>query len=379
MVSKHFEQMELPDPELPDLDDVAMGEEEKKQPAAEEEDDKPEIQWSTKALIETIDGESYLNKVLKIHSTIGSGAFSKVKRVTRHIEWDEDGVHKEHTFDYALKIFNKSALEKKYVTDFLAEKPKTYLDNVYDEICLLAKLKHPNVARLYEVIDDEESNTLYTVNELCGLGQIMDWIPEKKEYKIGEKFYTEMKAQVEGVVTDPPISELETIALETFRQIAEGLKYLHVKKNIIHRDMKGENLLAQKNEDGKVYVKIIDFSISVEDTDQIFNDTAGTPEFLAPETSNLDGYKGKPTDIWGYGLCLYAFVFKKFPFGDMEMGVEPEYKLEFPADVTVSDELKDLIKSILEPDPEKRPTITDILAHAWFKKFTLPEPPKVQL
>lgn len=339
----------------------------------ESEDELPEIIWADTAKIEVKDGANYLNEILKIGPTIGTGAFCKVKKVSRRVQWEEDGVQKDEIFDYALKIFDKDKLAKSTIVDPIMqnEKHKTYLDNVYDEIMILSKLKHPNIARLYEIIDDNETNTLYTVIEYCEYGQIMHWNPETRRYSIDPKFFDELKEELKVrslVEKAVDITDQEFVAREVFKQVARGLDYLHNKKNVAHRDLKGENILAKKDE-GKFQVKVIDFSISEhlgESDSKSFTDISGTPEFLAPETSTMEGYTLKPTDIWAYGLCLFSFVFGNLPFDDPSAVAEGIYNLEIPTSVKISEKLRDLIAKTLDPTPAKRIVIADVLSHPWF-------------
>ncbi len=100
--------------------------------------------------------------------------------------------------------------------------------------------------------------------------------------------------------------EIKTI----FMQICEGLNYCH-QKNIVHRDIKLENILL----DEKNNVKIIDFGFSVIiEPDKKLNIFCGTPSYMAPEIAGKVLYKGAPTDIWSLGIILYILLCGTFPF-----------------------------------------------------------------
>lgn len=100
--------------------------------------------------------------------------------------------------------------------------------------------------------------------------------------------------------------------------------YLHDHVNIIHRDIKPDNILFSSVTSE---VKITDFTVSrdqISDSSKLF-DSEGTPCFTAPECHvvAVDGYSPKPTDIWSFGVCLYSFVNNgKLPFyGESELEI----------------------------------------------------------
>jgi len=86
---------------------------------------------------------------------------------------------------------------------------------------------------------------------------------------------------------------------------------------------------------------------------------------MAPESvttnQNPKGYSGKVADIWAMGVTFYAFAFYKVPFYGSDAlelfeNIENQ-ELEFPEDVVVSDDLKNLLRSLLQKDPNNRPTL----------------------
>ena len=102
----------------------------------------------------------------------------------------------------------------------------------------------------------------------------------------------------------------EEEARKIFKQIIEGLRYIH-KKNLSHRDMKLENLLL----DADLNVKIIDFGFSIENPkDKTLNVFCGTPSYMAPELAAKKEYYGHLADIWAAGILLYVLLAGYFPF-----------------------------------------------------------------
>jgi len=98
-------------------------------------------------------------------------------------------------------------------------------------------------------------------------------------------------------------------------------------------------------------------------------DRCGTPAYIAPEILKDMGYEGELVDAWSAGVVLYAMLYGNFPFkaGSVEeleaLIIAGTYTL--PEDI--SEEARDLISQILQPDPQFRLTIPEILDHPWMK------------
>lgn len=101
-----------------------------------------------------------------------------------------------------------------------------------------------------------------------------------------------------------------------FRQLAAALVYLHDQQNVIHRDLKPDNILFSAK---TAEIKLTDFTVArgeLEENTRLF-DSEGTPCFTAPECHVIEkgGYLPRPTDIWSFGVCLFTFVTDgKLPF-----------------------------------------------------------------
>jgi [calcium/calmodulin-dependent protein kinase] kinase len=140
-------------------------------------------------------------------------------------------------------------------------------------------------------------------------------------------------------------TKIEAISRVMFMQLAEALVYLHDEHNMIHRDLKLENILfATKSH----CLKVTDFTVAREVAPgaKAF-DCEGTPAFTAPEchVPGPDGYFPKPTDIWSLGTCLFTYVTQEIPFNkDSEIEIQIMSKNEEPTYPDhLSPELKDLI------------------------------------
>ena len=235
----------------------------------------------------------------------------------------------------------------------MKEIPKTAEDlltdsEIMDEIEILKNLDHPDIVRIMEFYNTEES--YYIINEYCPGGELFD--------QINKRFS-------------------ETQIAVMFRQILSGLAYLH-SNNIIHRDLKLENILIKEIEKSKetnedlFVLKIIDFG-----TAKIFDKTkkakaiVGSSYYIAPEVLNKK-YNNE-CDLWSAGVILYMFIVGHAPFdgkNDREI-MEKVKKGNFLKNeerwIKASNEVKDLINKLLIYEPEKRLTAFQALKHPWFK------------
>ena len=137
--------------------------------------------------------------------------------------------------------------------------------------------------------------------------------------------------------------------------------------------MKPENLLLDKNKN----IKIVDFGLSnLYKTNELLKTACGSPCYAAPEMIAGKKYVGLRVDIWSAGVILYAMVCGYLPFDDPD--TQLLYRKIMNGDYSipshVSPEGKQLIKAILNTDPESRFTIEQIRSHPWYKLYTPTEP-----
>jgi len=203
--------------------------------------------------------------------TIGNGAFSKVKKVI-------------HTSGkaFAIKIMHKPTLKRERALAYDSSgipNMTNNLDKVYNEIETWSKLDHKNIAKLYEIMDDPNYDYLLLVMDLADLGQIADWQKESLKYKRNDNIVNWVLAnRYSGVKFSSEQEKIEEIARFIFKQIVEGIYYLHEVKNIVHRDIKPDNILFSSQEG---LVKITDFTVAkqIQPGQEVFFDTEGTAAF----------------------------------------------------------------------------------------------------
>jgi serine/threonine protein kinase len=253
--------------------------------------------------------------------TIGKGTFGKVKLGT-HIPTDEK---------VAIKI-----LEKDRISD------SSDMERISREIHILKQIRHPNIIQLYEVSPSqiiETAKELYLIMEFASGGELFDYIVAHNRVK-------------------------EKEACKFFHQVVSGVEYLH-RLGIVHRDLKPENLLLdhQKN------IKIADFGLSnTYKPGELLKTACGSPCYAAPEMIAGKWYSGLRVDIWSSGVILFAMLAGYLPFEDPNTA-QLYRKIrsgEYQCPQFLSIEARDMVRGLLNTDPERRFTLEDIKQHLWY-------------
>jgi len=160
------------------------------------------------------------------------------------------------------------------------------------------------------------------------------------------------------IQTNNGLSEKE--AQRCFRQVVSALQYCH-ERGVLHRDVKPKNILVDINGT----LKLIDFGMSnwIEEG-KLRSTFCGTPAFASPEIILGIKYTGPQVDAWSTGVVLYLMVTGKYPFENVGEVLTSSY-----ADPpNISEECKDLIKSLLIVDPTKRASLKEVMQHPWYTK-----------
>ncbi|CAB4035030.1 serine threonine- kinase Nek8-like, partial [Paramuricea clavata] len=151
--------------------------------------------------------------------------------------------------------------------------------------------------------------------------------------------------------------------LYLFSQIAVSLSFIHSQR-ILHRDMKTSNIFLNKTLD---VVKVGDFGISTILNTNISKAVSviGTPSYISPELCENQPYNRK-SDIWALGCILYEMITLKRAFEALNLPALVKKILTGavpPMTGTYSNEIKDLVTSLLNREPDKRPSIKEVLAN----------------
>lgn len=161
----------------------------------------------------------------------------------------------------------------------------------------------------------------------------------------------------------------EDLSRRYFQQLISAVGYCHV-RGVFHRDLKPENLLLDENWN----LKISDFGLSAV-RDQIRPDgrlhtLCGTPAYVAPEVLAKKGYDGAKVDVWSCGVVLFVLNAGYLPFNDGNLMAmyRKIYRGEFRCPRWTSSELKSLLSRLLDPNPDTRITIDEIMDDPWFNK-----------
>lgn len=361
------------------------------------------------------DDDNYIED-FEVVRQIGSGSFSNVflcKKETSMVMLDEmddlfiikeintNRLVKRYISESRIKFNRKNRFKKRpvkieddvgikvditpYQNDILINTEQEYYykrlcNLIKSEIEILSNLDNSNIIKFYR---SSKTNGIYYLRmEYCDGGDLFEYVK-----KNGNDFQFD-------------ISKINFL-YGCLYQVSSGLKYLH-EKNIIHRDIKLQNILIKNSYSG-IEFKISDFGFACYDlSDSSFdNDTngklyfklCGTPYYMAPEmTLNMNKYKKekmtdpsvlqdvlknfyfytKNVDVWSFGICIYELVFGGFPFNDIynvnsletfysSDDAEKIIHLKINKREIITDNFKSLLIGMLTFDNNKRYSIVDVL------------------
>ncbi|ETB62025.1 AGC protein kinase [Plasmodium yoelii 17X] len=255
---------------------------------------------------------------------IGKGSYGKVLLVK----------HTQSNKLYAMKILRKDNIVS-----------QNQFEHTKVEKNILKCVSHPFIVKMYYSF--QTSKKLYFILEYCPGGELFFHLSKLTKFT-------------------------ENIARFYISEIIMALQYLH-KLNIIYRDLKPENVLLDKYG----HIRLTDFGLSKEciSDNNSAKSLCGTPEYLSPEIIHQTGH-GKSADWWSLGIMLYEMVTGHLPFNGESRDILFEnikYK-KIKISNRLSPEIADLLKKLLQKNPQKRlgSGITDaeeIKKHPFFKKI----------
>jgi len=224
------------------------------------------------------------------------------------------------------------------------------------EIAIWRRLDHPNIVNMISV--EENDYATFVFSEYCPGGTLLDYV--KKHCKC------------EGRGLD------ENEARNIFLEIAEGVRYLHNDMRLVHKDIKLDNILLDKDDTWKICdFGLTEFQSSANGfNDLIYNSAVGgSIAYCAPEQLRTPTpLKDPSVDVWSLGVVLFAMVTGQLPFSD---SFEPRlqfkiingrYDESLLDDSRVSCEFKDLLKGMFKTKPDQRLTINEVLEHRWCER-----------
>ncbi|KAH8166529.1 hypothetical protein CIB48_g1699 [Xylaria polymorpha] len=301
-----------------------------------------------------------------IGSEIGKGSFAQVYM----------GKHKVSGAAVAIKSVELARLNKKLK------------ENLYSEIKILKKLRHPHIVALHDCV--ESSTHINLIMEYCELGDLSLFI-KKRDKLITHPATCDLARKYPSI----PGSGLNEVVIRHFlKQLASALQFLR-EGNFVHRDIKPQNLLLlpsvtyrESNQESRPVLsasqdslipavglqslpmlKLADFGFArVLPSTSLAETLCGSPLYMAPEILRYERYDAK-ADLWSVGTVAYEMISGKPPFRASNH-VELLRKIEgnndnikFPKEVQVTPDLKALIRALLKRKPVERMSFEDFFNH----------------
>ena len=263
--------------------------------------------------------EGLYRKGYVLEKTIGSGAYSKVK-LAHSVRLNKK---------VAIKIIEMKKAPKEVLDKFLPR----------EEEALHIMSHHDNIISVHDVV--KTTDKICFVMDLADNGDLLDYINSKKRLS-------------------------ERTSRTFFRDLVTAVAACH-RRNIVHRDIKCENLLLDAN----YRVMLSDFGFArIAEPDGHLDTFCGSFAYAAPEIIVGDEYIGTAADIWSMGVVLFAMVCGKLPFKDTDARTllsQVSQGLSYGS-TEPSSMCKDLLSKILVFSPIERPSAEQILKHSWMKQ-----------
>lgn len=219
---------------------------------------------------------------------------------------------------------------------------------VYDELEMLQKLQHPHIVSFVDWFESKDK--FYIVTQLATGGELFDRICEYGKFT-------------------------EKDASQSIRQVLDAVNYLH-KKNIVHRDLKPENLLyLTRSADSQLVLADFGIAKMLESPSEQLTSMAGSFGYAAPEVMLKKGH-GKAVDMWSLGVITYTLLCGYSPFRSENLTDLIEEcragRIIFHERYWkgVSQDAKDFILTLLDPNPSQRVTSEEALKHVWLTGTT---------
>lgn len=211
-------------------------------------------------------------------------------------------------------------------------------EKILREIDLHRPLVNKHVVRLHDFFGDAEN--IYIILEYCPRKSLVHLLKQRG-----------------GQLPEAEVSSL-------MRQLAEGVRYTH-SQGVVHRDLKLGNMLL----DGRMELKIADFGLAARVADEPPRQAVcGTPNYLAPEVLRMEGH-GFAADVWAMGCIMYALLVGRPPFETSTLAETYQRILRgaYTLPVGLSDAARNLLVSLLQSEPQDRPSLSEVLEHPFLQ------------
>ncbi|KAI9116042.1 hypothetical protein K1719_012972 [Acacia pycnantha] len=291
-------------------------------------DDEDKNESLTDAMIAKMEASIYglqiiQNADLEELRELGSGTYGTVY----HGKW--------RGTDVAIKRIKKSCFSgKSYEEERLTK-------DFWREAQILSNLHHPNVVAFYGVVPDGAGGTLATVTEYMVNGSLRHVLVKKDRLLDGRKKLI--------------------IAMDA----AFGMEYLHA-KNIVHFDLKCDNLLVNLRDPQRPICKVGDFGLSrIKRNTLVSGGVRGTLPWMAPELlSGSSNRVSEKVDVFSFGISMWEIMTGEEPYADMHCGAIiggiVKNTLRPPIPPHCDPEWRKLMEECWSPDPDSRPSFTEI-------------------
>ncbi|XP_068762454.1 testis-specific serine/threonine-protein kinase 3-like [Montipora capricornis] len=253
---------------------------------------------------------------------LGEGSYAKVKRA----------YSRKLKLHVAVKIVDRKKAPNDFLTRFLPR-----------ELSIIQNLQHPHIIHIYDVMD--VGDKVFVVMDIATGGDLLSYVKARGFVK-------------------------ENLSRKIFLQLLQAIKHCH-RNGVLHRDLKCENILLDEGSN----VKITDFGFAKYfNKSELCKTFCGSAAYAAYEILRGIPYDGEKADVWSMGVVLYTMVTGRMPFDDSDMKMLVQqikrgvtfHKPKQP----VSENCKDLIRSMLKLDFKTRLTIEEVESHPWFIDVT---------
>ena len=253
---------------------------------------------------------------------------------------------------FAMKKLSKPMMKRKRIGRF-----STALEFLTREVAVWKKLKHENICRLVEVINDPEHDDVYLISEFVAGGTLL-----------------------EDTQNPDPLPEILTVRF--IRQVVAGLLYMHKSAGVAHRDIKPGNILVSERTVNGI-AKITDFGVSEMYKDKeeekkegdldLVHNTVGTIHFFSPEMLSEEPFHAYAADVWALGVTLYMCITGVMPFrGKDHYSLIRAITSSDGADFdmrcfqqTYDKGVVDLLQKMLEVNAADRISLEQVAGHPW--------------